>query len=46
MATPQFDKFKKYFCSRKDAKDFIDGYTDTKMTLGIVKNIMREFKVK
>ena len=40
------NKFKKYFCSRKDAKDFIDGYTDTKMTLGIVKNIMREFKVK
>ena len=37
---------KKYFCSRKDAKDFIDGYTDTKMTLGIVKDIMREFKVK
>lgn len=37
---------KKYFVSRKDAKDFIDGYTDTKMTLGIVKDIMREFKVK
>ena len=38
--------FKKYFVSRKDAKSFIDGYTDTKMTLGIVKNIMNEIKVK
>lgn len=38
--------FKKYFVSRKDAKDFIDGYTDTKMTMDIVKNIMREIKMK
>jgi hypothetical protein len=38
--------FKKYFVSRKDAKQFIDGYTDTKMTLGIVKNIMNEIKNK
>lgn len=38
--------FKKYFVSRKDAKDFIDGYTDTKMTMDIVKNIMNEIKVK
>lgn len=38
--------FKKYFVSRKDAKAFIDGYTDTKMTIGIVKNIMNEIKVK
>ena len=35
------NKFKKYFVSRKDAKSFIDKYTDTKMTLGIVKNIMK-----
>ena len=40
------NKFKKYFVSRKDAKSFIDNYTDTKMTLGIVKNIMNEIKVK
>jgi len=40
------NKFKKYFVSRKDAKSFIDSYTDTKMTLGIVKNIMNEIKMK
>ena len=40
------NKFKKYFVSRKDAKSFIDNYTDTKMTLGIVKNIMNEIKYK
>ena len=40
------NKFKKYFVSRKDAKSFIDNYTDTKMTIGIVKNIMNEIKVK
>ena len=40
------NKFKKYFVSRKDAKAFIDKYTDTKMTLGIVKNIMNEIKYK
>ena len=40
------NKFKKYFVSRKDAKSFIDSYTDNKMTLGIVKNIMNEIKVK
>lgn len=40
------NKFKKYFVSRKDAKSFIDGYTDTKMTIGIVKNIMNEIKLK
>jgi hypothetical protein len=39
-------KFVKYFCSRKDAKAFIDTYTDTKMTLTIVKNIMNEIKYK
>lgn len=38
--------FKKYFVSRKDAKLFIDNYTDTKMTIGIVKNIMNEIKMK
>ena len=38
------NKFKKYFVSRKDAKAFIDKYTDTKMTLGIVKNIMNEIE--
>ena len=40
------NKFKKYFVSRKDAKSYIDKMTDTKMTLGIVKNIMNEIKVK
>ena len=40
------NNFKKYFVSRKDAKLFIDNYTDTKMTLGIVKDIMNEIKVK
>jgi hypothetical protein len=40
------NKFKKYFVSRKDAKSFIDKYTDTKMTLGIVRNIMNEIKYK
>ena len=40
------NKFKKYFVSRKDAKSFIDNYTDTKMTIEIVKNIMNEIKVK
>ena len=40
------NKFKKYFVSRKDAKLFIDNYTDTKMTIGIVKNIMNEIKLK
>ena len=40
------NKFKRYFVSRKDAKLFIDGYTDTKMTIGIVKNIMNEIKLK
>ena len=40
------NKFKKYFVSRKDAKSFIDNYTDTKMTIGIVKNIMNEIKLK
>ena len=40
------NKFRKYFVSRKDAKSFIDGYTDTKMTIGIVKNIMNEIKLK
>ena len=38
--------FKKYFVSLKDAKLFIDNYTDTKMTIGIVKNIMNEIKMK
>lgn len=40
------NKFVKYFCSRKDAKAFIDTYTDTKMTMSIVKDIMREIKMK
>lgn len=39
-------KFVKYFCSRKDAKAFIDSYTDTKMTMSIVKDIIREIKMK
>ncbi len=40
------NKFKKYFCSRTDAKSYIDKITDTKMTMGIVKNIMNEIKNK
>ena len=40
------NKFKKYFCSRTDAKAFIDSYTDTKMTMSIVKDIIREIKMK
>jgi hypothetical protein len=40
------NKFRKYFVSRKDAKSFVDSYTDTKMTIGIVKNIMNEIKMK
>lgn len=40
------NKFKKYFVSRKDAKSYIDTMTDTKMTIGIVKNIMNEIKIK
>ena len=39
-------KFVKYFCSRTDAKAFIDSYTDTKMTMSIVKDIIREIKMK
>lgn len=27
------NKFKKYFCSRKDAKAFVDKYTDNKMSV-------------
>lgn len=27
------NKFKKFFCSRKDAKAFIDKYTDNKMSV-------------
>ena len=37
---------KKYFVSRKDAKTYIDKITDTKLTLDIVKDIMREIKMK
>ncbi len=40
------NKFKKYFCSRTDAKSYIDKITDTKLTLSIVKNIMNEIKMK
>ena len=40
------NKFVKYFCSRKDAKAFVDSYTDTKMTMSIVKDILREIKMK
>jgi hypothetical protein len=40
------NKFKKYFCSRTDAKSYIDKITDTKLTLSIVKDIMREVKMK
>ena len=40
------NNFKKYFCSRTDAKSYIDKITDTKLTLSIVKDIMREVKMK
>lgn len=40
------NKFKKYFVSRKDAKAFIDTYTDTKMSVEVVHNIIREIKMK
>jgi hypothetical protein len=40
------NKFKKYFCSRTDAKSYIDKITDTKMTMSILKNIMNEIKNK
>jgi hypothetical protein len=40
------NKFKKYFCSRTDAKSYIDKITDTKMSIEIVKNIMNEIKMK
>lgn len=39
-------KFVKYFCSRKDAKAFIDSYTDTKMSVEVIHNIMREIRMK
>ena len=32
--------------SDKTVKLFIENYTDTKMTIGIVKNIMNEIKLK
>jgi hypothetical protein len=35
------NKFKKYFCSRKDAKAFVDKYTDNKM---LVVDAFREIK--
>ena len=40
------NKFKKYFCSRKDAVAYINKITDTKMTMEVVHNIMREIKMK
>lgn len=38
--------FRKYFCSRKDAKAFVDSYTDTKLTMDIVLDLLREIKSK
>ena len=40
------NKFKKYFCSRKDAKSFIDKHTDTKMNIEIIHDIIREIRMK
>jgi hypothetical protein len=37
---------KKYFVSRKDAKAFVDKYTDTKMSVEVIHNIMREIRMK
>ena len=39
-------KFVKYFVSRKDAKAFVDSYTDTKMSVEVIHNIMREIRMK
>lgn len=38
--------FKKYFVSKNDAKAFISKYTDTTLTLDMVRNIMREINYK
>ena len=40
------NKFKKYFCSRKDAKSYMDKITDTKMALAVVINIINVVKYK
>ena len=37
---------KKYFVNRKDAKAFVDRYTDTKMSIEVVKDLLREIKMK
>lgn len=39
-------KFVKYFCSRKDAKAFVDSYTDRSLTMDIVLDLIREIKMK
>ena len=40
------NKLVKYFVSRKDAKAFVDSYTDTKMSVEVIHNIMREIRMK
>jgi len=40
------NKLVKYFVSRKDAKAFVDSYTDTKMNVEVIHNIMREIRMK
>lgn len=37
---------KKYFVSRKDAKAYVDKITDTKMSIEVIHNIMREIRMK
>lgn len=38
------NKFKKYFCSRADAYAFITNYTNTKMSVSEVTNLISEIK--
>jgi len=40
------NKFKKYFVSKTDAKAYVDKITDTKMTVEVIHNIMREIRMK
>lgn len=38
------NKFKKYFCSRADAYQYITNYTNTKMSVSEVTNLVAEIK--
>lgn len=39
-------KFVKYFVTKKDAQTFIKGMNDTKLTLDVVTNLLREINSK